>query len=193
MADTTNLGLSDAAQVLQELGICKAFGPTGKVNGPNCQRFGHRDSSSGRWSWTLEDLVLEARKRRSASEQVIENVLSRYSSTAEQKSPVARVHPPNLATSRAEIEMAFRQSFLSLESALRKHVQIDKSARDRPTLGSLICEVGKANLLTGVQIAEAWFINAARNSLSHSGLGEPSDSSLIRATQAATELADALR
>jgi len=61
----TELGLTDAAQLLQELGICKAFSPSGRVNGPNCQRFGHRNSSSGRWSWNLHDLVLEARKRRS--------------------------------------------------------------------------------------------------------------------------------
>src|SRR2546426_1277972 len=74
--------------------------------------------------------------------------------------------------SRAKLEMDFRESFLALEAALRRRLAASPGlSRDRRTLGQLIIEAEKGNLLNPVQVAEAWFVNAARNSLSHSGLG----------------------
>jgi len=140
----------------------------------------------------LDDLIAEARKRQSASEQVIATVSFRYISTEPKPKPKILIPTERVNRSRAELEMTFRQSFLQLESALRNRLKSEGSLRDRRTLGNLICEAEKAGLFSAVQIAEAWFVNAARNSLSHPGLGEVSHSSLTRATQAATELSKQL-
>jgi hypothetical protein len=87
------LGLTEAAKLMEALGICKAFGPRGNVNGPNCQRFGHRDNASGRWWWSVSELVAEAR-RRGAAEELIESVQIQLGNSvntvlAESKSPEA--------------------------------------------------------------------------------------------------------
>ncbi len=64
------VSLSSAARMLHELGICKAYGPTGKINGPNCQRFGHR--RNGRWFWIVEELLREAQRRGSSTKKIEE-------------------------------------------------------------------------------------------------------------------------
>lgn len=69
----TTIGLSEAARVLTKLGLCKAFGPSGHINGPNCQRFEKRDSATGRWQWDVAELISKAREKGTASlEQIAE-------------------------------------------------------------------------------------------------------------------------
>ncbi len=87
------VGLKEAARLLTELGICRAFGPRGNINGPNCQRFGHREPSTGHWWWSLKELIAVARIRQTVSEEVIAKVAGRYASQA----------PPTLPTASLEI------------------------------------------------------------------------------------------
>ncbi len=72
------IGLRKAATLLQRLGICKAVRDLGRINAPNCYRFGHRDSVTKRWSWDISELIEIARTRRSASESEISRILVEY-------------------------------------------------------------------------------------------------------------------
>jgi hypothetical protein len=49
MHDPT-IGLTEAAKVLEELSICKAYGEAPVILGPNCQRFGFRKEDN-KWQW----------------------------------------------------------------------------------------------------------------------------------------------
>ena len=73
-----SIGITEAARVLQELGLCKSFGPSGRINGPNCQRFGHRGPSTGRWSWDVAELIAKAQEKECASPQGIQSIAERY-------------------------------------------------------------------------------------------------------------------
>jgi hypothetical protein len=169
MEQSSKVGMTEAAQLLQALGICTAFGPTGKINGPNCQRFGHRDAAAGKWWWSVLELVDEARKR-GVSEERIKGVIEHH-----HQSPTGIVHhPPRSVRNRAELEKEFRDSICSLESLLQKLVQ------SRDTFGKLIAKAEKLGLLARHGVAELSFINSIRIGLFHPGT-DIDDKSLDRA------------
>src|SRR5205809_5092088 len=95
------ISLMEAATLLQELHICKAFGPTGRVNGPNCQRFGRRDGKSGRWEWSVVELIREAERRGCATAAEIQNAIARYSISPQDR-PVVRTSKHR--STRAQVE-----------------------------------------------------------------------------------------
>ena len=66
---STYIARKEAAQFLHALRVIKAFSDEGRVNGPNVQRFGQFDVTSGHWRWIVEEIVAEARKRKSCTEQ----------------------------------------------------------------------------------------------------------------------------
>jgi hypothetical protein len=77
-AESKHVGLTEAAGLLAELGICKSLGPTGNINGPNCQRFGFKDTRTSRWLWDVEHLLDEAKRRKTANPDIIATVQKRY-------------------------------------------------------------------------------------------------------------------
>ncbi len=180
MEPVHNLGLTDAAKMMQTLGICKAFGPRGNVNGPNCQRFGHRDPATGKWRWSASELADEARRRGSASEELIESVLIRFGQLRQGlRSPT--VGAGNVSTfsrskDRAQIEIEFREAVCELESLLRKAV----GGESRDTLGKLIGRAEKLNSFARYEIAELSSINEARKSLYHPSENVVDDATLQR-------------
>ena len=65
------LSAEEAAQLLNSLGLCKAFGSQRKSVGINCYRFGHRDMTSGTWWWSIAELISMARDKGVASPEAI--------------------------------------------------------------------------------------------------------------------------
>lgn len=187
------LGLTDAAKIMQELGICKAFGPRGNLNGPNCQRFGHRDPETGRWWWGVSELANEARRRGKASEQLIESVLMRFARPSEESAP-AIVGSRNTLNSekpksRAQIEMEFRETVCELESLLRKVV----GGESRDTLGKLIGKAEKLRLFPRFEISELSSINEVRKCLFHPSEETVDDDGLKRVLASVVARLDSLR
>jgi hypothetical protein len=189
------VGLTEAARILNELQICKAYGPRGKVNGPNCQRFGHRDAQTGHWHWDVWELILEAQRRNVAPPEVIEHVRVRYAvhdagdAVPEPKS--GSLNKP-LRTSRAEVEKGFRDTLVYLERALRERMPWSQAGPDRRTLGNLVHEAEEKRLLTGVRLQGAWLVNAARNTLNHPTTEEITDDDVTRVNESARAVIAAL-
>jgi hypothetical protein len=185
--------LTGAAVVLQALRICKAYGLTGKINGPNCYRFGHRDSVTGRWWWDTSELVNEARRRGTASEEEIQSVIRQL---AMSERPQMVSSPTTVSdslaskrTQRASMEIQFRESLLRLESSLRGTLGIN----GRDTFGVLIAKAEKKKAYSRHQVAELSFINAVRNSLFHPTGENVDDRTLSRAIAAIEGWITALR
>jgi len=189
------IGISKAAHVLQALGICKAFGPSGRINGPNCQRFGHRNPSTARWWWDVAELIRIAHQKRSASTEDIETIAKQYGLSA--APPVSqdqsRTQPTRRKTSRAQLEKSFHDAVRDLESIMRKHLRWQRTGADRRTLRDLIHEAKEIQIFSKAKLAEASFVNTVRNSLNHPDLGDISDDDLTRATTSASALVAMLK
>jgi hypothetical protein len=84
-----DLGLMEAAYVIERLKICKAFNNRGAVNGPNVRRFGRQDSVTKRWSWSLASLIVEARRRESVTEAEIQSVVKESAAKKTTPTPIA--------------------------------------------------------------------------------------------------------
>ncbi len=183
----TIIGISKAAHVLQALGICKAFGPSGRINGPNCQRFGNRNPSTGRWSWNVAKLIRKAHQKRCASTEDIKTIAKQYGLSADP--PVSQdqssTQETRRKTSRAQLEKIFHDEVRDLESMMRKHLRWQRSGPERRTLGDLINEAKEIQIFSKAKLAEATFVNTARNSLNHPDLGDIPDDDLTRATTSA--------
>jgi hypothetical protein len=183
LRSATMVGISKAARILQDLGICKAFGPSGRINGPNCQRFGKRDPSTGRWSWDVAELIEIANKKKTVSAEVIETIATQYG-----------LPPPSIVdqdrsrrkASRAQLEKNFHDEVRGLESIMRRHLPWQRSGLDRRALGDLIKRATEMQIFTKAKLAEVSFVNVVRNSLNHPGLGDISDDDLTRATASAS-------
>jgi len=190
------VGLSEAARLLQELGICKAFREGNKINGPNCYRFAEKDPVVNRWSWDIGKLLHIAKMRNSAPPSLIEEIAQKYGIGSEgdeiQKKivqkPLLRPSQTSPKMTRAELEKIFRDKVLDFESKLRKIIPMRAGFSDQRTLGKLINEIDELNLLQKHVISEARFVNTIRNSLSHSNLGEVSDDQLKRGTESVNAL-----
>ena len=183
----TMIGISEAARVLQKLGICKAFGPSGRINGPNCQRFGHRDPSTGRWLWNVAELISKAHEKGSASTEDIETIAEQYGLSP----PDSGATPSK--TSRAQLEKSFHDEVRELESIMRRYLPWQRSGPDRRTLGDPIYGAKEMQILSKAKLAEASFVNTVRNSLNHPGLGDISDDDLTRATTSASAVVGLLK
>jgi len=94
--------------------------------------------------------------------------------------------------SRADIEKEFRGAVVRLEGIIRERVPWKYKVPNRRTVGHLIHECEEANLLLAPELQEARFVNAVRNKLYHSSVGEISSEQLIRATQSANALVKTL-
>ena len=122
------ISLTEAANLLQELGICKAFRDGSKINSPNCYRFGHKDPVAKRWDWDVAELIEIARKRQSASISLINEVMERSGKreiASATKSNVDVNRPLNLSGqirtfSRADIEKLFRDDVRTLEAVMKQ-------------------------------------------------------------------------
>lgn len=183
----TKIGFLDAAQVLDRLQICKAYGPTGKINGPNCQRFRHRDAQSGHWYWEVVELIREARKRNSCSPEVIRQVEEQYSlfDDSPMQEPEADSPPKRVGTSRADLEKRFRDTIVELECAMRERIPSSQVGRDRRTLGNLIHEGEERQLLGRIRLQEARLANEVRNALNHPTTEEVTDGDVALANEVA--------
>jgi hypothetical protein len=189
------VGLTGAARILNELQTCKAYGPRGKINGPNCQRFGHRDDRTGHWYWDVRQLISEAQRRNSAPPEVIQCVRQRYSAhdpggVALEPKPRSLKRP--VAASRADVEKDFRDTLVYVERALRERMPWTQAGRDRRTLGNLVHEAEEKRLLAGVKLQEAWLVNTVRNTLNHPTTEEITDEDVTRASESARAIIDAL-
>ena len=188
--------LKEAASLLQELGICKAFRDRNKINGPNCYRFGQKDSATGRWSWDVAELVAIARRRQSASISLINEVVQRYGlqqikSLTRSDVDVSRIpnqsRPPRILT-RADLEKSFRDTVRTLEALMRLRAPADGFQEDRRALGDLIFEFERRALFQKVETSEARFVNNIRNTLNHPNLGVVSDDRLRRGLESVRAL-----
>jgi len=188
------IGFTEAAGLLQELGICKALREGGRINGPNCYRFGHRDPDTGRWSWDVAELIQIARKRQSASILLINEVTERYGieeipfPTKDNMKQPPTFSGPIRTPSRADVEKLFRDEVRTLEALMKRRFPIDGLQEDRRTLGSLIIEFENHALFHKVEISEAWFVNNIRNTLNHPNLGSVSDDCLKRGLESVRAL-----
>lgn len=184
-------GLTEAAQILSELRICKAYGPSGKVNPPNCYRFGHRDAQTGRWHWDVAELIREAEKRKSAPAEVMQSLRARYrrpgppDGGGERKT---RNEPDLPQASRAELALAFQDACVQLEGALKNGLPAWQVNQDRRSLGNLIREASEKGLFGELQVREGRFVNVVRNALFHSASEKISDDRIRRATESAQAL-----
>jgi hypothetical protein len=188
--------LKEAASLLQELGICKAFSASNKINGPNCYRFGHRDSATGQWSWEVGELIDIARKKKSASISLINEVIQRYrleqvifpdTSDLNIGQLSGRSFPPS-TLSRAELEKTFRDAVRTLEGLMKLKLPADGAQEDRRMLGDLIATFERNGLFQKVETSEARFVNNIRNALNHPNLGEVSDDQLLRGIESVRAL-----
>jgi len=182
------VGRTEAARILNELQICKAYGPTGKINGPNCQRFGHRDPQSCRWYWDVGELIREAESRKSGGPETIRRGEERYSLPHHEgggrESGTDTLSKP-VMTSRADLEKYFRDKYIQLECAMRKRLPSSQAGGDRRTLGNLIREAEEKQLLGRAALQEARFVNAVRIALNHPTTEKISDGRVTRAIQSA--------
>lgn len=188
---STKLTLKEAAKMLDELRICKAYGPGGRINSPNCYRFGHRDSQTGRWHWDVVQLIREAEKRKSAPAGVMQSLRARYripeppDGGGERKTR----NEPNLPqASRAELALAFQDACVQLEGALKNRLPARQINQDRRSLGNLIREASEKGLFGELQVREGRFVNIVRNALFHSASEKISDDRIRRATESARAL-----
>lgn len=188
------IGRAEAARTLNRLQICKAYGPTGKINGPNCERFGHRDVQSGKWYWDVDELIQEARRRSSASPEVIRQVEELYSLSGD--SPIQEPgsdRPAKQSTrSRADLEKWFRDTIVGLERAMRERMPWSQAGRDLRTLGSLIHEAEEKQVLGRIRLKEARLVNEVRNAQNHPTTEQISDEDLTRAIQSARAIIAAI-
>ena len=195
------ISLTEAANLLQELGICKAFRAGGKINSPNCYRFGHKHAVTGRWNWDMAELIEIARRRQSASISLINEVMERYESqkiASVTKSNVEINRPPNISgqirnLSRADIEKYFRDDVRTLELLMKNRCPNEGLQDDRRTLGSIINEFEHRALFEKVEVSEAWFVNSIRNALNHPNLGDVTDDRLNRGLESVRALIRILR
>lgn len=180
--------MSKAAYILQTLGVCKAFGPSGRINGPNCQRFGHRDPSSQRWHWDVAELIAIARERGCASPEAIQDIHNRFLDPERVPTPP----PQNREHNRAIEEKRFRDSVRELEAVLRKRLP-QALGGDRRTLGDLIHDARQTQRFSEARLAELNFVNKTRNAMNHPGNDEVPDEDLVRATDSARALVRSLQ
>ena len=117
-----------AATLLHNLRVIKAFSDEGRINGPNVQRFGQFDPSSGRWRWIVEEIVAEARQRKACTEQEIKIALSQLQSLQE---------PPKTTRylTKAERMESFREAVHKLELGLKRHAKLQQQIQGTTTLG----------------------------------------------------------
>lgn len=188
--------LKEAANLLQELGICKAFRDGNKINGPNCYRFANKDPTMGRWTWEVAELIEIALRRQSAPLSLINKVIQRYG--------LQQIEPPTMSEtdlsrfsyqsrshrgpSRADLEKSFRDAVRTLESLMRLRTPVDGFHEDRRTLGDLIFEFEHSTLFKKVETSEARFVNNIRNTLNHPNLGDVSDDRLLRGLESVRAL-----
>lgn len=188
--------MKEAASLLQELGICKALRDGNKINGPNCYRFGRRDSATGHWSWDVAELVDIARKRESASLSLINEVIQRYgleqdtfpNTGAASIGQLSKQSYPPSTLSRADLEKAFRDAVRTLEGLMKLKTPMDGAQEDRRTLGDLISTFERYALFQKVETSEARFVNNIRNALNHPNLGDVSDDRLLRGIESVRAL-----
>lgn len=187
-SDKKITGLKEAANLLQELGICKAFREGNKINSPNCYRFGQQDPSTHRWSWSLAGLLEIARNRRSVSTSLINEVAERYGNRQtpwpfETSPEEARTPAPSRQTraaSRAELEKSFRDYVRTLEAVMKQMKLLRRGREDRRTLGKLIFDYEQCALLGKLEASEEKLVNNIRNGLNHPSAGDVSGDLLQR-------------
>ncbi len=189
---SVRVSLREAAQILGELHICKAHGPNGKINGPNCQNhLGHRDPQTGRWHWDVAELIREAERRQSVPVEVIQSLRDRYRIPEPPDGGGEREtkNKPNLPqASRAELALAFQDACVQLESGLKNALPAWQVNPDRRSLGNLIREASEKGLFGELQVREGRFVNAVRNALYHPTPENISDDRIRRATDSAQAL-----
>jgi len=193
--------LTEAAKVLRELGICKAFRDGNKINGPNCYRFGHADSVPRKWYWEVMELLDIALERKSASPEVIQKVAERYGiqlNAPNEKSSAdieqnIKVSQQTGQYSRAELEKLFRDDVRMLEALMRQKVPVEAGQDDRRALGTLIFEFEQRGLFKKLELSEAKLVNTIRNALNHPDNGDVSDDLLKRGLESVRALIRILR
>ena len=189
---SVRVSLREAAQILGELHICKAHGPNGKINGPNCQNhLGHRDPQTGRWHWDVAELIREAERRQSVPVEVIQSLRDRYRIPEPPDGGGEREtkNKPNLPqASRAELALAFQDACVQLDSGLKNALPAWQVNPDRRSLGNLIREASEKGLFGELQVREGRFVNAVRNALYHPTPENISDDRIRRATDSAQAL-----
>lgn len=184
-----NVGRNEAARILDRLGLCKAHGPGGSVNGPNCQRFGERDPRTKRWSWNVYELLTKAREKKSASSEVIHKVAEQYAVLLDEAAETSAI-PRKVLSPHSDLIESFRQSVRRLESALLHF--LPERSESKSGLGGLIRYARDLEKLGRVDVDELYFINSVRNSLFHPSPGEASDDQLARALESADALTSRL-